>query len=121
MSLTEKYAKLLDYARKSGAKLTKVEEQNGVLHIEGSAGALVKDKMWDLYNEIDPDMRSGDVVMAIETEGSEEIYEVKAGDSLSKIATKYPGMTWKKIYEANKDKLKDPNIIHPGLKLIIPL
>ena len=51
-----------------------------------------------------------------------KIYEVKSGDSLSKIAQKEYGEAnaWKKIFEANKDLIKDPNKIFPGQKLKIP-
>ncbi|MCC8174017.1 MAG: LysM peptidoglycan-binding domain-containing protein [Odoribacter sp.] len=78
--------------------------------------------MWDLYNQIDPDMRSGDLVMNLEVDpNSEEIYEVKSGDNLSKIAKKYPGMTWQRIFEANKHVLKSPDLIRPGQKLTIPV
>jgi nucleoid-associated protein YgaU len=50
----------------------------------------------------------------------ETYYTVKNGDSLSKIAKNYPGLTWQKIYEANKDQLKNPDPIYPGQKLVIP-
>lgn len=50
----------------------------------------------------------------------ETYYTVKTGDSLSKIAKNYPGLTWQKIYEANKDQLKNPEPIYPGQKLVIP-
>jgi nucleoid-associated protein YgaU len=53
--------------------------------------------------------------------GSENIYVVQAGDSLSKIATKYPGMTWQKIFDANKDTIKNPDLIQIGQKIRIPL
>jgi nucleoid-associated protein YgaU len=51
-----------------------------------------------------------------------KIYEVKSGDSLSKIAKNEYGdaNAWKKIFEANTDILKDPNKIYPGQKLKIP-
>ena len=51
-----------------------------------------------------------------------KIYEVKAGDSLSKIAKAEYGNAnaYMLIFEANKDILKDPNMIHPGQKLKIP-
>jgi nucleoid-associated protein YgaU len=51
-----------------------------------------------------------------------ETYEVKSGDSLSKIAKRVYGnaSAWKKIYEANRDLLKDPDKIFPGQKLKIP-
>ena len=51
---------------------------------------------------------------------TETYYTVKSGDSLSKIAKNYPGLTWQEIYEANKDQLKNPDPIHPGQKLVIP-
>ncbi len=49
-------------------------------------------------------------------------YTIKSGDTLSKIAQQYYGNAsdWKKIHEANKDKIKDPNKIFPGQKIIIP-
>ena len=51
-----------------------------------------------------------------------KIYEVKSGDSLSKIAKDEYGNAneWTRIFEANKDVLKDPNKIYPGQKLRIP-
>ena len=57
------------------------------------------------------------------TESTAEIvYEVKSGDSLSKIAKQYYGdaNAYMTIFEANKDILKNPNLIHPGQKLRIP-
>lgn len=50
------------------------------------------------------------------------IHKVVAGDTLSKIAKKYYGKAsdYMKIFEANKDKLKDPNKIFPGQELVIP-
>jgi len=49
-------------------------------------------------------------------------YVVKQGDSLSLIAKEKYGNAnkWPKIYEANKDLIKDPNLIYPGQTLKIP-
>lgn len=49
-------------------------------------------------------------------------YTIKSGDSLSKIAKQFYGdaQKWNKIYEANKDIIKDPNMIHPNQKIKIP-
>jgi nucleoid-associated protein YgaU len=51
-----------------------------------------------------------------------KIYEVVSGDSLSKIAKREYGKAneWKRIYEANRDILTDPDKIYPGQKLKIP-
>lgn len=49
-------------------------------------------------------------------------HEVKSGDTLSKIAKQYYGdaSLYMQIFEANKDQLKDPNLIKVGQKLRIP-
>ena len=49
-------------------------------------------------------------------------YTVVSGDSLSKIAKNFYGdaSQWKKIHEANRDKISNPDLIHPGQEFIIP-
>ncbi len=49
-------------------------------------------------------------------------YTVAAGDTLSKISRQFYGDAnqYMKIFEANRDKLKDPNQIRPGQELVIP-
>ena len=49
-------------------------------------------------------------------------YTVAAGDSLSKIAKKLYGDAnqWNRIFEANRDTIKNPDLIHPGQVLKIP-
>ena len=51
-----------------------------------------------------------------------QMYQVQAGDSLSKIAKAHYGdpMKYKEIFEANQPMLKDPNMIYPGQTLRIP-
>jgi nucleoid-associated protein YgaU len=51
-----------------------------------------------------------------------QTYTVKAGDSLSKIAKHLYGdaKQWRKIFEANKDKIKNPDLIYPGQIFTIP-
>lgn len=53
---------------------------------------------------------------------AKKIHVVAAGETLSKIAKKYYGNAgdYMKIFDANKDKLKDPDKIFPGQELIIP-
>jgi nucleoid-associated protein YgaU len=49
-------------------------------------------------------------------------YVVVEGDSLSKIALRQYGNAskWRRIYEANRDAIKDPDLIYPGQELRIP-
>jgi len=49
-------------------------------------------------------------------------YSVKSGDTLSKIAAQFygNGAKWEKVYEANRETLKNPNYIFIGIKIIIP-
>lgn len=51
-----------------------------------------------------------------------KFYEVKSGDSLSKIAKEFYGdpMKYTAIFEANKPMLSDPDKIYPGQVLRIP-
>lgn len=120
--LRDKYQSLITMAEGNGVSDLNIQEQENVLHITGTAPSeAVKQQLWDEYNRLDPDMRAGDVVMNLEVAaGSEVFYTVAPGDSLSKIATQYTGMTWQKIFEANRDQIKNPDLIHPGQKLRIP-
>jgi nucleoid-associated protein YgaU len=54
--------------------------------------------------------------------GGSQQYTVKAGDTLSKLAGQFYNSPekWEKIYEANRDLLKNPNYIYIGMKLVIP-
>lgn len=51
-----------------------------------------------------------------------ETYTVVAGDSLSKIARRFYGDAnlWRRIFEANRDQIQNPDLIRPGQKLKIP-
>jgi nucleoid-associated protein YgaU len=120
--LKDKYQSLIAMAQSSGVTKLNIQEQDNVLHIDGIApDEKIKQQIWDEYNRLDPDMRSGDVVLNLEVAaGSEEFYTVVPGDSLSKIASKYKGVTWQKIFETNRDQIKNPDLIHPGQKLRIP-
>jgi uncharacterized protein YidB (DUF937 family) len=51
-----------------------------------------------------------------------ESYVVVAGDSLSKISKRLYGdaRQWRRIFDANRDQIDNPDLIHPGQKLRIP-
>ena len=57
-----------------------------------------------------------------EDTGSHQIYHVVAGDTLTKIATKFYGDSakWDMIFEANKDTLPSPGDLRVGQTLVIP-
>lgn len=123
MAIREKYNELVNLANSSGVKNLQVREQGNVLYIDGVAPSEdIKKKLWDTYNRIDPDYRAGDLVMNINVpagSSATQEYTVVKGDSLSKIGKKF-GVQWKEIYEANKERVKDPDHIEPGWKLKIP-
>ncbi len=53
---------------------------------------------------------------------STRTYTVVAGDSLSKIAKRAYGNAneWKRIYEANRHIIKNPDLIYPGQRALNP-
>lgn len=63
-----------------------------------------------------------DRMTVVNHEPEADFYEVKSGDSLSKIAKKFYGnaMEYPAIFEANKPMLKDVDKIYPGQMLRIP-
>jgi nucleoid-associated protein YgaU len=121
MSVKDKYKELTDLATNLGIANLQVREQDNVLYVDGTAkSAEDKEKLWSAYGKIDPEFRSADVVMNIAVaEGTTTDYTVVSGDSLSKIG-KAHGVSWQSIYEANKDIIKNPDLIQAGWKLKIP-
>lgn len=68
MALQDKYKQLITAAQQANVTDLQVREQGGVLYIDGTApSATVKDQLWNVYNQIDPDFRSGDVIMNVNT------------------------------------------------------
>jgi nucleoid-associated protein YgaU len=66
------------------------------------------------------DVEGGSSSTAPRAEGGS--YTVVKGDTLSKIAKHFYGNAtqWKRIYEANKDVIKNPDLIYPGQTFKIP-
>jgi len=66
MALQDKYQQLINAAKNSGVANLQVREQDNVLYIDGEApSGEVKDNLWNIYNQVDPDFRSGDLIMNI--------------------------------------------------------
>jgi LysM repeat protein len=123
MSLKEKYAAALKLGEELKVKGGDVKEEGGKLIIKGTAEyGIDRDHIWDLIKK-----QAGwesEIVADIKVEKT-DIYgywTVKSGESLSKIAKDVydNGNMYMKIFEANKDQLKNPDTIHPGQKLALP-
>jgi nucleoid-associated protein YgaU len=94
----------------------------------------VKNQVWDQIKLVDPSFSDlmADITVdpnapAQGTPSSQpasggQTYTVQSGDSLSKIAKQFYGdaNAYMDIFNANKDKLNDPNKISPGQQLVIP-
>ncbi len=92
MSLQDKYKQLIDAATTGGVSNLKVTEQDNVLHIDGDAPVgATKDKLWEIYNQIDPDYRAGDLVMNVNVAASAGTKAKVTTDSTNLNIRKGPG------------------------------
>lgn len=67
MAIQDKYAELLTAANTMGVGNLSVAEKDGVLHVAGTAKSTADyDALWALYNKIDPNMASGDLMMNVD-------------------------------------------------------
>lgn len=73
-----KYQQLVSEATSAGVANLNVKEQDGILYISGEApSADVKNQLWATYNTIDPDYRSGDLVLDVTVGGAVDGGKVK--------------------------------------------
>jgi len=107
MALEEKYKVLLDTARSSGINDLNYAEQDGVLQIRGTApSADVKNKLWEIYGNIDPNFATGDVVMDVEVATEVPGSEVRViTDSSNLNIRKGPGTDQPIVGKAAKDEI----------------
>jgi nucleoid-associated protein YgaU len=130
MGLRDTYAYAIQTAK--GKFNGSAEEREGKLYWKGTvATENEKNEIWMAIKTI-PSWQK-DIVADIQVTGgpaagaagaapAAKTYTVKAGDTLSKIAKEQLGNAnaYMKIFEANKDKLRDPDTIKPGQVLNIP-
>jgi nucleoid-associated protein YgaU len=130
----QKYASALDAAGKAGVKLQNVHWENGKLLIRGEAPSEdAKNRVWDAVKAMNGGNSPQDATIDIKvvagmggpagaSTAPGRTYTVKSGDSLSKISKEFYGNAndYMKIFNANKDKLSDPDKIKPGQELRIP-
>jgi LysM repeat protein len=138
--LKQKYSAALQTIQQKGVRLTHLHVQDNKLFVQGAAPSQdVKNEVWnqikaadssysDLTADIsvDPSLAPAAAPQAAAAAAgagsSSRTYKVQSGDTLSKIAKEYYGNAndYNKIFEANRDKLSDPNKIQVGQELIIP-
>ena len=127
MGLRDKYAYAIQTAK--GKFQGNAEERDGKLYFKGSvASEAEKNELWNAIKTI-PDWQK-DIVADIQVTGggaaaaapaAAKTYTVKPGDTLSKIAKMTLGdaNAYMRIFEMNKDQLKNPDEIKPGQVLKI--
>ena len=135
--LKVKYQSVLNFIQSQGIQLQNLNMEGDKLLIRATApSADLKNKVWDQIKLVDPnfsdliaDIQAPAAAAAAATAAGNapsttaaRSYTVQAGDSLSKIAKQFYGdaNTYMTIFEANKDKLSDPDKIKPGMDLVIP-
>lgn len=133
--LKTKYQSVLNFIQSQGVRLQNLNMEGDKLLIRASApSAELKNRVWDQIKLVDPsysdltaDIQAPEAAAAAAASGaapstSTRTYTVQPGDSLSKISKQFYGDANKymKIFEANKDKLSDPDKIKAGMNLLIP-
>ena len=93
MALQDKYKALIDAAGTEQVTGLQVTEQDGVLHIDGTApSGAAKDNLWAKYGEIDPNFAGGDLVMNINVAADASVTTAKVvTDSTALNIRKGPG------------------------------
>lgn len=123
--LKAKYQQVIDVAKARGVQLKNVHLENDKLLIRGDApNEAIKNEVWVAIKAIDPAYAdlTADIGIDAKLPVPDRIYEVVAGDTLSKIAKRFYGEAnaYMKIFNANKDQLPNPDTIKVGQKLRIP-
>ena len=133
--LKQKYQSALTAIKQQGIQLAHMHIQDGKLYLEGEAPSEeAKNDVWNkvkavdaTYSDLTLNLRVNPALQTAQSSGQTaagglQTYTVKSGDTLSKIAKQYYGDAgqYMKIFEANKDKLTNPDQIKPGQELKIP-
>src|SRR5512135_3617889 len=130
--LKTKYQTVLKAVQEKSVHLANLHLQDNKLFVRGAAPSqAVKDHIWDLIKIINPkfDDITADITVdeslapkAPPPPAAPKTYTVQPGDTLSKISKNFYGEAGKymKIFEANRDKLTNPDLIRVGQVLTIP-
>jgi uncharacterized protein YgiM (DUF1202 family) len=91
-ALQDKYKQLIDAAKAAGINNLQISEDNNVLHISGQAPTgAVKDQLWEIYGKIDPDYRTGDLILDVDVAASAGTKAKVTTDSTALNIRKGPG------------------------------
>ncbi|TXD83300.1 LysM peptidoglycan-binding domain-containing protein [Subsaximicrobium wynnwilliamsii] len=119
-----KYQSVLDLGEQLNIQHGDVKVENGVLKMHGTAPTQYeKDLLWDEIKSVGGENPS-DIMADIKVADTSVYHRhtVKKGETLGKIAKHYYGdaSKYQKIFKANTDVLKNPDMIHPDQELVIP-
>jgi LysM repeat protein len=140
--LKNKYKSVLDSVKQNGVVLSHVHVQDNKLFIQGAAPSQdAKNAVWSQIKAVDssfsdltcdltvdpslaPAQKAQAAAAGANATGTSgnRTYKVQSGDSLSKIAKQFYGdaSKYQRIFEANRDKLDNPDKIQVGQELTIP-
>lgn len=106
MTLQEKYKPIIDAAQQGGAIGLQVVEKNGVLHIAGEVpNGDIKDKLWSVYESIDPEFRAGDLILDVNAAVNEGGKVKVITESSNLNIRKGPGTDQPIVGKAAKDEI----------------
>lgn len=120
----EKYQAVLSLGEQLNIQDGDVKVEDGKLHVTGVAkNQYEKNLLWNAIKAAGGEEPTD--IMADIKVADTSVYArhtVASGESLSKIAGHYYGdvMKYKAIFEANRNILDNPDMIHPGQELVIP-
>jgi nucleoid-associated protein YgaU len=118
--LKAKYAPVLKKGEEVGLRLQNMHMKENKMYLRGTLPTdFAKNQIWDEIKRVDA--QYADLTADFSVQPGTE-YTVRSGDSLSKIAKQFYGdaKLYPKIFEANRDKLKDPDKIQVGQVLKLP-
>lgn len=107
MALQDKYQAITHAANAGGVTDLLVREQDGVLYIDGTApNGAVKDQLWDVYGQVDPNFTSGDLILNINVAIDAAVTQVKVVTESSNLnIRKGPGTDQPIVGKAAKDEI----------------
>ncbi|TVZ55349.1 LysM domain-containing protein [Lutibacter sp. Hel_I_33_5] len=119
-----KYQSVLNLGQELEIKNGDVKEENGVLHVTGTAKNLYeKNLIWDEIKKVGGESPTDIMAnISVEDESVFANHTVQSGETLGKIAKQYYGNASKytTIFEANTSILKSADLIQVGQELVIP-